>query len=111
MLPLWANWLVTKFGLNSLKRYLWPVLYIPKYNFKELKSLPKQTISTLHSALILKNMKLQMFSVNILKTVYKIKQYLPPVFTHLHEAWELKKFTCKNMHLSFEVNLKPGTLC
>ena len=30
MLSLWANWLVTKFGLNSLKRYLWPVLY--KYN-------------------------------------------------------------------------------
>ena len=28
MLSLWANWLVTKFGLNSLKRYLWPVLYI-----------------------------------------------------------------------------------
>ena len=27
MLSLWANWLVTKFGLNSLKRYLWPVLY------------------------------------------------------------------------------------
>ena len=23
MLSLWANWLVTKFGLNSLKRYLW----------------------------------------------------------------------------------------
>ena len=22
MLSLWANWLVTKFGLNSLKRYL-----------------------------------------------------------------------------------------
>ena len=28
MLSLWANWLVTKFGLNSLKRYLWPVLYL-----------------------------------------------------------------------------------
>ena len=28
MLSLWANWLVTKFGLNSLKRYLWPVLYV-----------------------------------------------------------------------------------
>ena len=28
MLSLWANWLVTKFGLNSLKRYLWPVLYM-----------------------------------------------------------------------------------
>ena len=28
MLSLWANLLVTKFGLNSLKRYLWPVLYI-----------------------------------------------------------------------------------
>ena len=27
-LSLWANWLVTKFGLNSLKRYLWPVLYV-----------------------------------------------------------------------------------
>ena len=27
MLSLWANWLVTNFGLNSLKRYLWPVLY------------------------------------------------------------------------------------
>ena len=27
MLSLWANWLVTKFGLKSLKRYLWPVLY------------------------------------------------------------------------------------
>ena len=27
MLSLWANWLVTKFGLTSLKRYLWPVLY------------------------------------------------------------------------------------
>ena len=27
MLSLWANWLVTKFGLNSLsKRYLWPKL-------------------------------------------------------------------------------------
>ena len=23
MLSLWANWLVTKFGINSLKRYLW----------------------------------------------------------------------------------------
>ena len=31
MLSLWANWLVTKFGLNSLKRYLWPVLYIVKH--------------------------------------------------------------------------------
>ena len=31
MLSLWANWLVTKFGLNSLKRYLWPVLYILLY--------------------------------------------------------------------------------
>ena len=28
MLCLWANWLVTKFGLNSLKHYLWPVLYL-----------------------------------------------------------------------------------
>ena len=28
MLSVWANWLVTKFGLNSLKRYLWPVLYV-----------------------------------------------------------------------------------
>ena len=28
MLSLWANWLVTKFGLNSLMRYLWPVLYV-----------------------------------------------------------------------------------
>ena len=28
MLSLWANWLVTKFGLNSLRRYLWPVLYV-----------------------------------------------------------------------------------
>ena len=26
MLSLWANWLVTKFRLNSLKRYIWPVL-------------------------------------------------------------------------------------
>ena len=31
MLSLWANWLVTKFGLNSLKRYLWPVLYVSFY--------------------------------------------------------------------------------
>ena len=31
MLSLWANWLVTKFGLNSLKRYLWPVLYFNLY--------------------------------------------------------------------------------
>ena len=31
MLSLWANWLVTKFGLNSLKRYLWPVLYSCMY--------------------------------------------------------------------------------
>ena len=30
MLSLWANWLVTKFGLNSLRRYLWPVLYTVK---------------------------------------------------------------------------------
>ena len=30
MLSLWANWLVTKFGLNSLKHYLWPVLYTCK---------------------------------------------------------------------------------
>ena len=28
MLSLWAKWLVTKFELNSLKRYLWPVLYM-----------------------------------------------------------------------------------
>ena len=28
MLSLWANWLVTKFRLNSLKHYLWPVLYL-----------------------------------------------------------------------------------
>ena len=33
MLSLWANWLVTKFGLNSLKRYLWPVLYVHVYMY------------------------------------------------------------------------------
>ena len=32
MLSLWANWLVTKFRLNSLKRYLWPVLYYRQAN-------------------------------------------------------------------------------
>ena len=31
MLSLWANWLVTPFGLNSLRRYLWPVLYCTQY--------------------------------------------------------------------------------
>ena len=33
MLSLWANWLVTKFGLNSLRRYLWPVLYMYLFHF------------------------------------------------------------------------------
>ena len=53
MLSLWANWLVTKFGLNSLKRYLhvWPVLYIYMYGYvwskKEEKRNPslQQTLS------------------------------------------------------------------
>ena len=36
MLSLWANWLVTKFGLNSLKCYLWPVLYMTDLSDKQV---------------------------------------------------------------------------
>ena len=33
MLSLWANWLVTKFGLNSLKRYLVMTCTVGQYMF------------------------------------------------------------------------------
>ena len=56
MLSLWANWLVTKFGLNSLKRYLWPVLYVVVFANMENK-----TVNISHSVRIiffLRNLKI-----------------------------------------------------